>query len=371
MQIQCEIKNRSVEERQTLTEWQTGRWHPQLPERALQCALANPSADNLYLALKIHHALREPDADSLAAVETLMCQSTHQFFWSSLSLRLLCAYLQSGRMEAAHSVVQRYMPGKPNVLATLRARRFPTALAFFTEQYEHLLNNKLQRQAKLAQRLLRLKKSVDERLFLDLHSNKPDNNATPVTVAVVGNAPSLLDVPRGRHIDEHDVVVRFNTPVLTEKYQLYSGQRTDVWVLSPNVARKVPLPNVQTMIVSGINILAGESGYWQHLAKYNGERQLALFRQEIWYQLAARLQAPPTAGLLLLTSLARTKGLRVSAFGFSGKCNVSSVDTNALKLSVSRGPGVNHYADSQSASTRHNWAAEAEMLTEWHKTTKG
>ena len=325
--------------------------------------MLNPSADNLYLALKILHALRGPDTESLAALEGLMSQSKHQFFWSNLSLRLLCIHLQSGHTQAAHAVLQRYMPDKPSLIETFRVRRFPMVLAFFAEHYGELLNKTLQQQAMLAQTLLRRKKSVDESLIADLRANQTENDAKQVSVAVVGNAPSLLDEPRGRHIDEHDVVVRFNLPVLTEKYQLHSGRRTDVWVLSPERARQAPMPGARTMIVSGINILAGESGYWQHLAKHSMKMQLALFRQEIWYQLVAILHAPPTAGLLMLTSLARVKGLRVSAFGFSGSCNAADGKNDAYHPPQ---PAANHYADRRPASTRHNWAAEAQLLTDWY-----
>ena len=269
MKTRLEKKKRSVEESRTFTDWQAGHWHSQLPECAMHCAMLNPSADNIYLALKILHALREPDTQSLAALEGLMSQSMHQFFWSNLSLRLLCIHLQSGRTQAAHAILQQYMPGKPSLIATFRVRRFPMALAFFAEHYGELLNKTLQQQAMLAQTLLRRKKSVDEGLFADLCSDQTDNDAKQVSVAVVGNAPSLLDQPKGRYIDEHDEVVRFNSPVLTRKYQTYTGQRTDVCVFSPELARQAPMPSVHTKIVSGINILAGESGYWQHLAKHS------------------------------------------------------------------------------------------------------
>ena len=365
MKTRLKKKKRSAEELQTFADWQAGRWHSQLPEYAMRCAMLNPSADNLYLALKILHALRGPDTESLAALEGQMSQSEHQFFWSSLSLRLLCVHLQSGHKQAAHAVIQRYMPDKPSLIATFRVRRFPMALAFLAEHYGELLNDTLQQKAILAQTLLKRKKSVDERLFPDLCSNQSDNNAKQVSVAVVGNAPSLLDQAQGRSIDEHDVVVRFNSPVLTEKYQVYSGRRTDVWVVSPELARQAPMPSVHTKIVSGINILAGESGYWQQLARHSMDVQLALFRQEIWYQLVSKLHAPPTAGLLMLTSLARTRGLRVTAFGFSG--NGNKLTGNAASCQAPN-QHTNHYADRRPASTRHNWAAEAQLLTEWYRT---
>ena len=201
-------------------------------------------------------------------------------------------------------------------------------------------------------------------MFANLCAHPTDKEVKQVTVAVVGNAPSLLDQPRGRYIDEHDVIVRFNSPVLTGRYNEYSGRRTNVWVLSPTLARQAPMRGVRTMIVSGINILAGESGYWQCLAKHGMQMQVAVFREEIWYSLVATLHAPPTAGLLMLTSLKERKSLRVSAYGFSGSCNTPDDhdDTCHRPHSV-----ANHYADRQPASTRHNWNDEAKLMAEWFK----
>ena len=357
-------RKRSKEEKQTLIEWQSGRWHTHLPEQAMQCVIDNSSAENLYLALKILHALRKPRTDDLAAIEALMCQSKRQFLWSDLALRMLCAHLQSGCTEAAHALLHRYMPGRPGLLATCRARRFPMALAFIAEYHNDLLNDILKQQAIRAQELQMRTLRVDKRLMVDSRAAASDDNKDAVTVAVVGNSPTLLDKPEGHHIDEHDVVVRFNAAVLTEKYQRYSGRRTDVWVVSPASARHAPMRGIRSIIVSGINVLAGESGYWRHLARHDADKQLAQFEQETWYQLVATLQAPPTAGLLMLQSLANIDGLSVSALGFSGNCNKSDIKSNTCSEPRRR---ANHYADNQPASTRHNWTAEAKLLAEWCK----
>ena len=51
-------------------------------------------------------------------------------------------------------------------------------------------------------------------------------------VAVVGNAPSVLERRLGEYIDAHDVVVRFNECAL-ESYAEFVGERTDILVSNP------------------------------------------------------------------------------------------------------------------------------------------
>lgn len=61
------------------------------------------------------------------------------------------------------------------------------------------------------------------------------------SLAIVGNAPSLMEARRGAWIDSHDVVVRFNECALDE-YEEHVGRRTDVLVSNPYPeARRRPL----------------------------------------------------------------------------------------------------------------------------------
>jgi hypothetical protein len=52
------------------------------------------------------------------------------------------------------------------------------------------------------------------------------------SLAVVGNAPSVMDRELGSYIDSHDIVVRFNECALDD-YAQFVGTRTDILVSNP------------------------------------------------------------------------------------------------------------------------------------------
>ena len=54
------------------------------------------------------------------------------------------------------------------------------------------------------------------------------NYFTDKRIVLVGNSRSILNEKRGKFVDSHDIVVRFNMG-LPFKYTEYVGERTDVW----------------------------------------------------------------------------------------------------------------------------------------------
>jgi len=60
------------------------------------------------------------------------------------------------------------------------------------------------------------------------------------SLAVVGNAPSVLTGQFGPTIDDHDVVVRFNECAL-DSYETNIGRRTDILVSNPYAENRRPL----------------------------------------------------------------------------------------------------------------------------------
>lgn len=58
-----------------------------------------------------------------------------------------------------------------------------------------------------------------------------------MTVIVVGNGPTLLDVENGHLIDQFDIVVRFNDYTINN-YEKYVGTKTDYWFNTINYNNK-------------------------------------------------------------------------------------------------------------------------------------
>lgn len=169
-------------------------------------------------------------------------------------------------------------------------------------------------------------------------------------VAVVGNAPDILNRQQGREIDSADVVIRFNQTGLSERTAVDIGRRTDVWIMSPSKKLSLCPTTASAIVVSGIHPITRPSGYWTALAHI--EKALGEFGIGIWYDLVKLFDAPPTAGALTLASLqAMSMNLDVRCYGFT-------FDYKA------HGTTANHHADNQSRSTRHNWRAESAWLLE-------
>ena len=54
------------------------------------------------------------------------------------------------------------------------------------------------------------------------------------TIAIIGNSRSALEMPNGKKIDEHDIVLRMNRGVPTNERKEFIGTRTDLWSCSLN-----------------------------------------------------------------------------------------------------------------------------------------
>lgn len=341
--------------------WKSGNWQPSLSNAALYSAQKNPTLGNVYLALQIKHAIDGIAVDDLATFHKLLDQSPEHARWSKVALRLLCAQLQLKNLDSAHELVSCFLPGSCKITKTKTLHRFPLALRFLAQHYPEKLGILHQKKASLAIQLTDQIACFDVQLLNGLCNQDGRPVERKRTVAIVGNGPSLLHKPNGQIIDDHDVVLRFNSPVLTEDYQRYSGKRTDVLVVSPNLAKKTPYNGINALSISGINILQGESGYWSRLAKLTPYVKLAVFNQVYWYKLVEELKAPPSAGVLAIASLANQKDLKITAFGFTAR-DPGTPNCASMRNIASECSNGAHYGDQQAASTRHNWTAEAALV---------
>lgn len=167
-------------------------------------------------------------------------------------------------------------------------------------------------------------------------------------IAVVGNSPNLLASEHGSTIDSADIVVRFNNVSTLDRQNQHTGSRTDIWVMSPATSVKLCPPDAKLVIVSGLNALDRASFYWRQLPSLR--RNLSQFPSTVWHDRVADFHAPPSAGTLLLASLASLEQrFEIQCFGFSAN--------DAQRHSL-----ANHHADTAPRSSRHNWTAEAKWL---------
>lgn len=331
--------------------WQQGRWSLDLCDAAWYEADRKPNARNLHTALKVQHALSGLQPHHLNFAQHLVSELKNP--WQAVTVRLLCARLQLKQFETAQLMLDDMLTGPITLLRARLLAGFPLALAFIQQQQPDRLRGRLLNLAQKAQQLQRSSRQVSPPSIQSLSERKINQDSDNCRVAVVGNAPCLLDRKDGLLIDEHDVVVRFNAADVSERYRAQTGSRTDLWVVSPALPNQQQTLPSKALAISGVNPLAGQSGYWKSLHK-RGIPLMMQFSQQHWYALVNELGAPPSAGLLVLHSLAlEPSALEVNAFGFTRTENLNEQTKGA------------HYSDTNTGSARHNWPAEAH----WFSTT--
>jgi glycosyltransferase involved in cell wall biosynthesis len=55
------------------------------------------------------------------------------------------------------------------------------------------------------------------------------------SIAVVGNAPCELGLNKGREIDNHDIIIRFNNYSTSNEFIKDYGEKTNVWAITPGI----------------------------------------------------------------------------------------------------------------------------------------
>jgi len=121
-------------------------------------------------------------------------------------------------------------------------------------------------------------------------------------ICIVGNGPQIVQGQFGQFIDTHDLIIRFNSLDIKLRPERAFGSRCHVWVRSPvlNYRPKLSIPWV---------VMTGPFMFWR--LNYDGlyesrkaENQVTLLVPlNIWQRCIWELQAPPSAGFLIITWL--------------------------------------------------------------------
>jgi hypothetical protein len=169
---------------------------------------------------------------------------------------------------------------------------------------------------------------------------------------VVGNAAGLFGAKLGARIDAHGVVVRFNAWRGPTVAVADTGSRVDVWVCAADCEAPPP-QGIAWAIVSGPDPQA-MMGAWPAVRRLElGGVPVLTVPLSVWRDLVATLQAPPSAGLLLLAWLrclgGGWEGLKVAGIGWAPVAG-----------------GRHHLlASNRSVGRRHRWEAERALVEAW------
>lgn len=172
-------------------------------------------------------------------------------------------------------------------------------------------------------------------------------------VCIVGNGPSMLGKKLGEEIDNHKIVVRFNSYNTEYPHSEDYGCKTDVWVRMPfhPYVKNEPESGHQLIMFSGSNRYYRSYTEWDSLFELiEMGFPVEFFDPKTFYELQAELGSPPTAGLMLCYMLYKIIGpLKPSNFyGFS------YLDDDTEQY---------HYSDKTAdAGKRHDWSIEADFF---------
>ena len=172
-------------------------------------------------------------------------------------------------------------------------------------------------------------------------------------VAVVGNAATLHATGLGPEIEACSVVVRFNDCMVDAESFLDVGSRTDIWVVSPTYRGPIP-SGISWVFLTGPDMRYRMQDWSMITPLLQADIPVLTFPLATWRELVRKLQAPPSAGVLMLSWLSQLSpagwlSLRVTGIG-------TGLD------SAGRYHRKNH---KQAAASRHAWAAEQSLISDW------
>lgn len=174
------------------------------------------------------------------------------------------------------------------------------------------------------------------------------------SIAVVGNSPELKGRALAPQIDQAELVIRFNQAFSSATSRLDTGKRTSYWMVAPDFNTTEPIKPELGLLVSGAEPLLRLHLLkpLQQLAATAPVMQVPL---TIWRDLYQQLQAPPSAGLLLLGWLHQQAipAEKIKLYGFS-------------RTDASQKPSYHHALPDHLPSGRHQWAKEAALLCRWY-----
>ncbi len=328
-----------------------GRWNKQLCEDIWKLVGYSSDTNSVSLAYDIQHCLSGLTTEHLDWFDAWQKNQKH-ICWP-LYWRLLSAEIQLGMMHEATLRFQSFEKRRWSISRTYALQHFPLALDYLNRQTDYRKDLLTSRMMQLAVRLVERTTTLPQ--WCEESMSQKNRNCLSARIAVIGNGPSIIGSAAGERINTADLVIRFNQIHTGESISHDTGQKTGLWVVSPGYRidrKKMPC---NMLCLSGPAPLMRSSRYWSNLARLPFSR-LSLTPLDSWYSLVDFLEAPPSAGILVLDTLIRHfPSLLVESHGFT----TDTTESGDTKRAGS------HYGDCHQVSTRHNWQRETRLLQQW------
>lgn len=321
-----------------LQQFKSGHWTLDLVKEANQLWNDKPSHHSLTLLLSIQQAI---SGFTLSEVENLanIVLDKRLILTPAATLRLQSILSQTINDNQSPEPT----PGLDELDKKLRQKKLNSGILFFNWRTRTLLARyPLLLREQEGNPHSRLANSFCDRLVDWAAFSETLRSGT---IAIVGNAGTELGKQQGKIIDQAEHVFRFNSIITEPEFIKDYGTRTSAWVISPSFRPNPKNLASRTILISGIQPFRKPTAYWRHLAAMP-LTQIVTYPSNVWYQLVAELEAPPTAGLLTLSTLLAS-GIE------PGRIAVYGITRRAIKSDQ------NHYGDSGKRSSRHDWQKEA------------
>lgn len=173
-------------------------------------------------------------------------------------------------------------------------------------------------------------------------------------LCVVGNAAALGGSRLGEAIDDRGGVVRFNQFAQAPSHAVDIGRRLDVWVLSPRYRGPVPR-SVQWVVVAGPDVRYTLGNWDTVLPLLQAGSKVLTVPLAVWRGLVTRLQAPPSAGVLMLNWI----------WGLGNDSAWSGIAAAGIGVGLSASGAYHLAIPGHRAVARHNWHEEQALVAEW------
>ena len=189
-----------------LADWKQGNWHPGLCEHAWQQLDVSADSHSLYTAIIFQNAIAGFDITQLEHAVAIVDEIKPR--WHSATLRLISSCLQCDQKDLACRLVDQQLAGALTPSRYYLLSRNPAVLSLLYETYPEKYSWALPSLKRAANKLMVHSKPLGDSLISTLIASATSTH--PVSVAIVGNGPELLNQVEGDEIDAHQLVIRFN-----------------------------------------------------------------------------------------------------------------------------------------------------------------
>jgi hypothetical protein len=139
--------------------------------------------------------------------------------------------------------------------------------------------------------------------------------------SIIGNSSSILNNKNGKIIDSYNNVVRFNNYKI-DKYKIYVGEKTDIWITGAGVqaSSNIENKNATKIMITPKNISFQQKKN-QFYNKYKDDNFFIFHNNFVMKLITSLVNGTPTTGMIIILLLS-AKYNYIDTYGFSfGKVN--------------------------------------------------